>query len=85
MRVLKSAGNLTTPAPGGGIDASIWMLYLRGSGLLLVDESNAGLLFFIFIPRLRLFAIDLHRKTSAIITPLNIARARQQIPVPKLE
>ena len=55
---------------------SIWMLYLRGSGLLLMDKSNAGLLFLFFYPRLRLFTTDLHRKILAIITPLNIARAR---------
>jgi len=58
------------------MDASSWRLCRRGSGLLLMDKSNAGLLFLFFYPRLRLFATDLHRKISAIITPLNIARAR---------
>lgn len=53
---------------------SIWMLYLRGSGLLLMDKSNAGLLFLFLHPRLCLLTINLHRIISAIIPPLNAAK-----------
>lgn len=51
------------------------MLYLRGSGLLLVDKSNVRLLFCFLYPRLCLLTLNQHRKISAIITPPNIAKS----------
>ena len=53
---------------------SIWMLYLRGSGLLLMDKSNVRFLFCFYTLDCVCLLSTCNRRISAIITPLNAAK-----------